>query len=415
MLYICNVKYINTMLKDVLKALVASQQEWLAPGDKEIEREQYDSFLSLPPFVYIITGVRRAGKSTFLKQIMRRQNSLNYFNFEDSRAVDFQISDFLLLEEIFENINGNNQMIFFDEIQNVEGWERYVRDAVDRKKTILITGSNARLLSRELGTKLTGRHLDFEMFPFSYPEFLTFTGTSRGQESFISFLTHGGFPGYLQIGKAEMLSTLVTDILYRDIFSRYNLRNQEVYSKIVRFLLSNVSKEVSFNNIKNTFELGSATSAMDFLHYLTDSYLLFLVPMYHSSLKVQARNARKVYAIDQGLVHFYSASASPDNGRLLENTVFLELRRRGYEVWYFKGKRECDFIYRGKDNSISAIQVCWEVNSANEKRETEGLSEAMHQLGLQQGSIFTYNQEDQLVKEGKLINIVPVWKWITEI
>jgi uncharacterized protein len=403
------------MLKDVLKALVASQQEWLAPGDKEIEREQYDSFLSLPPFVYIITGVRRAGKSTFLKQIMRRQNSLNYFNFEDSRAVDFQISDFLLLEEIFENINGNNQMIFFDEIQNVEGWERYVRDAVDRKKTILITGSNARLLSRELGTKLTGRHLDFEMFPFSYPEFLTFTGTSRGQESFISFLTHGGFPAYLQIGKAEMLSTLVTDILYRDIFSRYNLRNQEVYSKIVRFLLSNVSKEVSFNNIKNTFELGSATSAMDFFHYLTDSYLLFLVPMYHSSLKVQARNARKVYAIDQGLVHFYSASASPDNGRLLENTVFLELRRRGYEVWYFKGKRECDFIYRGKDNSISAIQVCWEVNSANEKRETEGLSEAMHQLGLQQGSIFTYNQEDQLVKEGKLINIVPVWKWITEI
>ena len=402
------------MLKDVLKSIVKSQQEWLAPGDKEIEREQYDRFLSLPPFVYIITGVRRAGKSTFLKQIMRMQNSLNYFNFEDSRSVEFQLSDFLLLEEIFEILNGNNQMIFFDEIQNVEGWERYVRDAVDRGKTVLITGSNARLLSRELGTKLTGRHLDFEMLPFSYSEYLRFIGASKGQESFISFLTHGGFPGYLQIGKEEMLSTLVTDILYRDIFSRYNLRNQEAYSKIVRFLLSNVSKEVSFNNIRNTFELGSATSAMDFLHYLTDAYLLFLVPMYHSSLKVQARNARKVYAIDQGLVHFYSASVSPDNGRLLENTVFLELRRRGNEVWYFKGKRECDFIYKGKDNSFSALQVCWEVNSVNEKRETDGLSEAMLQLGLQQGCIITYNQEDQLIKDEKLIKLIPAWKWIAE-
>jgi hypothetical protein len=403
------------MLREVLKSIVESQREWLAPGDKEIEREQYNRFLSLPPFVYIITGVRRAGKSTFLKQIMRRQISMNYFNFEDSRVVEFQISDFLLLEEIFETINGNSQIVFFDEIQNVEGWERYVRDAVDRKKTVLITGSNASLLSRELGTKLTGRHLDFEMFPFSYPEFLSFSGTSQGQESFISFLTHGGFPGYLQIGKEEMLSTLVTDILYRDIFSRYNLRNQEAYSKIVRFLLSNVGKEISFNNIKNTFELGSATSAMDFLYYLTDSYLLFLVPMYHSSLKVQARNARKVYAIDQGLVHFYSASASPDNGRLLENTVFLELRRRGNEIWYFKGKRECDFIYRNKDNSISAIQVCWEVNPANENRETEGLSEAMNILGLLKGCIITYNQEDQLVKDGKLIKLVPAWKWITDI
>jgi len=414
MLYICNVKYTIKMLKDVLKSIVESQQEWLAPGNKEIEREQCDRFLSLPPFVYIITGVRRAGKSTFLKQIMRRQNSLNYFNFEDSRSVEFQISDFLLLEEIFENLNGNSQMIFFDEIQNVEGWERYVRDAVDRKKTVLITGSNARLLSRELGTKLTGRHLDFEMFPFSYTEYLSFTGVSQGQESFISFLIHGGFPGYLQIGKEEMLSTLVTDILYRDIFSRYNLRNQEAYSKIVRFLLSNVSKEVSFSNIKNTFELGSATSAMDFLHYLTDSYLLFLVPMYHSSLKVQARNARKVYAIDQGLVHFYSASASPDNGRLLENTLFLELRRRGNQVWYFKGKRECDFIYKDKRNKYSAMQVSWEVNPTNEKREIDGLFEAMQQLELKEGCIITFNQEDQITMDGKLIKLIPAWKWIAE-
>jgi hypothetical protein len=251
------------------------------------------------------------------------------------------------------------------------------------------------------------------MFPFSYAEFLRFTEKTAGKDSFSDFVANGGFPGYLQTGKKELLSTLVTDILYRDIFSRYNLRNQDAYSRIVRFLLSNVSKEVSFNNLKNTFELGSATSAMDFLRYLTDAYLLFLVPLYHTSLKVQARNARKVYAVDQGIVSFYSISASPDYGRLLENTVFLELRRSGREVWYFKGKKECDFVCRDKTNLYSAIQVSWEVNAQNEKRETEGLLEAMQQLDLQEGLIITFNQEDQLIKEGKQINIVPAWKWIS--
>ena len=302
--------------------------------------------------------------------------------------------------------------MFFDEIQNISGWERFVRDAIDRKKTVVITGSNAKLLSRELGRKLTGRHLDFEIFPFSYREFLAYLNLTHGANSFLSFISDGGFPGYLSMGKKEVLSTLVSDILVRDIFSRYNLRNQDVYSRIVQFLLSNTGKEISFNNLKNTFEVGSASSIMDFLNYLTDAYMLFLVPRYDTSLKVQARNPRKVYAIDQGLVNFSSVSGSPDRGRLLENTIYLQLRRSGFEIWYFKGKKECDFIYRQNKNLFSAIQVSWQVEQQNEKREVEGLLEAMNQLNLTEGTIITFDQEDKFHKDGKVIRLIPGWKWM---
>jgi predicted AAA+ superfamily ATPase len=400
------------MLKDVLKSILLSQQEWLIPEEKEIPREQLAKFSSLPPFAYLLTGVRRSGKSTLLKQLMRHHGSLNYFNFEDSRTAGFEVSDFRILEELFSELTGSEPILFFDEIQNIPGWERFVRDAIDRKKTVVITGSNANLLSRELGTKLTGRHLDYEVFPFSYREFLAYFQFVSAADSFLSFISEGGFPGYLRLGKKEVLSTLVSDILVRDIFSRYNLRNQEIYRQIVQFLLSNTGKEISYNNLKNTFEVGSASSIMDFLHYLMDAYLIFLVPRYDTSLKVQARNPRKVYAIDQGLVNFSSVSGSPDRGRLLENAVYLHLRRSGQEVWYFKGKKECDFICKEKKNTFSAIQVSWEVGQQNEKREVEGLLEAMYQLNLTEGTILTFDQEDSFVKEGKTIRLIPGWKWM---
>lgn len=402
------------MLKEVLRSIILSQQAWLTEEEREIPRKQLQDFESLSPFGYFLTGVRRSGKSTLMKQIMRQHGSVNYFNFEDSRTAGFELDDFLKVEEIFSENTGDNKWLFFDEIQNIQGWERYIRDAIDRKKTVVITGSNARLLSRELGTKLTGRHLDYEVFPFSYKEFLSFYKIPAGADSFATFTTKGGFPGYLNIGNQEMLSTLVSDILIRDIFSRYNLRNQEVYRMMVQFLLSNIGKEISFNNLKNVFEIGSASSVMEFMNYLVDAYLIFLVPRYDTSLKVQAKNPRKVYGIDQGLVSFSSVSGSPDPGRLLENTVFLELRRLRKEIWYFKGKKECDFIYRDSNNWFSAIQVSMELGQQNEGREIEGLVEAMDKLNLSEGSIITFDQEDQITKNGKTIRLMPGWKWMSE-
>ncbi|MBN3035643.1 MAG: ATP-binding protein [Bacteroidales bacterium] len=403
------------MLKETLKSIILSQQEWIVAEEREIPREQLGSLKSLPPFTYILTGVRRSGKSTLLKQLMRHCGSLNYLSFEDSRTAGFEVMDFRIIEDIFSEVSGSNHMLFFDEIQNVPGWERYVRDALDRKKTIVITGSNANMLSRELGTKLTGRHLDFEVFPFSFREFLAFFNEIASATTFSSFISEGGFPGYLCMGKKELLSTLVTDILVRDIFTRYHLRNHDAYRRIVQFLLSNTGKEISFNNLKNTFEIGSASSVMDFLNFLTGAYLVFLVPLFHTSLKVQARNPRKVYAIDQGLVDFSSVSGSPDRGRLLENTVFLYLRRAGHKIWYYKGRKECDFIVRVGQKEHLAIQVSWQVDQQNEKRETEGLLEAMNSLNLDEGMIITFDQEDLLRKNGKTIRLIPGWKWMSEI
>lgn len=262
------------MLKEVLKSIILSQQEWIVPDEREIQREQLDRYSILPPFTYIITGVRRSGKSTLLNQIMRLHSSNNYFNFEDSRTAGFELADFIIIEELFLELFGNNSMLFFDEIQNVAEWERYIRAAMDKKKTVVITGSNAKLLSKELGTKLTGRHLDYEVYPFSFEEFLLYFNLTASKDSFLSFLTKGGFPGFLNIGKAEMLSALVLDILIRDIFARYNLKNFDVYRKIVQYLLSNTGKEVSFNNLKNTFEIGSANSVMDFMNYLMEKIII---------------------------------------------------------------------------------------------------------------------------------------------
>jgi predicted AAA+ superfamily ATPase len=297
--------------------------------------------------------------------------------------------------------------MFFDEIQNINGWERYVRHATDQKKIVIITGFNASLLSKELGTKLTGRHLDFEIFPFSYNEFLLFRGLPDSIDVFQDYMLNGGFPEYLKKNRGEVLSTLINDILNRDIFVRHALKNTEAYRQITRYLFSNVSKEVSFNNIKNTFQLGSATSVMDFLGYLTDAYLFFLVPRFDYSLKVQAVNPRKVYGIDTGLVNLNSVSSSPDYGRLLENYVFLELRKKKNDIYYFRKNRECDFISRSVKGDYSAIQVSWQVSSENEKREVEGLLEAMDYLNLKEGSIITFNQEDQINVDGKTIRLVP--------
>jgi predicted AAA+ superfamily ATPase len=402
------------MFKSELKSIVLSQQEWLSPEINDIKREKMDNLTTLFPFSFFLTGVRRSGKSTLLKQLMQFHGARNFLNFEDSRITDFEITDFLLLEDIYSELFGDNKIFFYDEIQNVSGWERYVRDAVDRKKVIVLTGSNARLLSRELGTKLTGRHLDYEVFPFSYREYLTFSQTDPRQDSLLKFIVQGGFPGYLKTENKELLSMLVSDILLRDVFTRYHLRNIEIYKRILQFLLSNTGKEVSFNNLKNTFELGSANSVMEFLNYLIDAYLIFLVPRWDTSLKVQAKNPRKVYAIDQGLVNFSSVSGSPDLGRLLENTVFLELRRKGLEIWYFRGKKECDFIYRDPDKKLHAMQVCWQVSSSNQIREINGLVEAMDAIVVEEGIILTFDQEDLIKVQEKSIRIIPAWKWLVD-
>jgi uncharacterized protein len=403
------------LLKETLKEIVKSQKKDLEKLTHGIPRSVTPQINLNLPFAIIISGIRRCGKSTLLRQIMKQTGGIYYFNFEDPRATGFETQDFQKLDEIFREEYGESDCYFFDEIQNVQKWELFVRGQLDKNRHFLITGSNASLLSKELGTKLTGRHLKQELFPFSYTEFLKFCAQTRCVESFEMYLHKGGFPEYLTYSRNEILQELFNDIIMRDIVVRHKLRSSKAIKELALFLLSNVGAEFSYNNLAKTFGLGSTNTAVAFVSYLEDSYLLFTIPKFSYSLKKQAVNPKKVYVIDNGFADVNSVSFSSNKGRMLENTVFLDLRRSGKEIFYFKGKSECDFVVREKTKVTQAIQVCYDLNEDNKEREIDGLMEALETLGLSEGLILTFNQEDNLIIRDKKVVVLPAWRWSKEL
>ena len=360
--------------------------------------------------VEVISGVRRCGKSTFLKQIMLQYSELAYFNFEDSRIFGFEVGDFQKLDEV---IGSGKTAYFFDEIQNVQAWEIFVRQLHDRGEKVYITGSNASFLSKELGARLTGRYIGHELFPFSYPEYLLFKGKENNSSSYEDYLQNGGFPEYLDSEKTEILQSLLKDIVYRDIAIRYNIKNTRSLMDITLFLISNVGKEFTFNSIRNNFSIGSANTVSDYLTWLQDSYLFFFLPRFSWSLKASAVNPRKVYAVDNGMVNANSLSFSKDKGRLLENAVYIHLRRIYSSIFYFREKGECDFVVFKNDQSVILIQVCLEVHGENKDREINGLAEAMEFFKLSEGTIVTLNQSDTIILNSKQINLIPGYLFMT--
>ncbi len=396
--------------KDVLKEIVASQKGELESADIGVEREILKNVDLRIPHAAILSGVRRCGKSTLLKQIIRSVKTFCYFNFEDQRALDFEISDFEKLNEIFKEKYGDCDFYFFDEVQNVQGWERFVRRMQDSGKKFVITGSNASLLSRELGTRLTGRHISYELFPFSYSEMLKLTMKRPSRESLEFYIKNGGFPEFLKYGKIEVLQELLSNIIARDIVTRYGLKNAKMIKEIAIYLLTNVGKEFSLTKLTKHFSLGSVNTLKSYVSYFEDSYLLFTIPKFDYSYKKQVVNPKKAYSIDTGLSNANSASFSEDKGRALENTVFLGLRKKYKDVFYFRERGECDFLTRERGEITQAIQVCLELNEDNKQREISGLEEAMQKFGLKKGLIVTLDQEDRLGK----IEIKPAWKWLLE-
>lgn len=391
------------VLKETLRLIVREQQE---KSDLGMPRTAAKNISLHPSFATVITGIRRAGKSTLLRQLMAKERHPAYFTFEDPRTIAFQVEDFLKLEEVFQE-EGLTGPLFFDEIQNVPQWERYIRRILDKKITCCLTGSNASLLSRELGTKLTGRHLSYELFPFSYPEYLTFTKQKAGLPSFHSYVQQGGFPEFLRLPKKQVLQELFQDILLKDIVVRYQLRDQQQLQALMIDLLSNVAKQFSYNKLAQAYHL-AVNTVISYIAYFQDSYLLFTLPLFSSSPRKQAVNPKKAYAIDPGFILANSVSFSDDEGRILENMSFLHLRRTNKNLFYFKGKGECDFLVREGNKIIAAVQVCSRVTEENKERELGGLSEALATFGLSQGIIITEDQEDRIGN----VRLVPAWKWM---
>ncbi|MBI2076427.1 ATP-binding protein [Candidatus Woesearchaeota archaeon] len=398
--------------RETLKEVIISQREFLNKSEQGTLRERKEEIKIEDSFVIIITGIRRCGKSTFLNQILKKQKRGYYLDLEDPRLEGFELSDFNKVEAIMKEIYGGGGIYFFDEIQNISRWEKFIRYLTDKKERIIITGSNATLLSRELGTKLTGRHLQVEMFPFSFVEFLDMKAKAPSIKSFEEYLYKGGFPEYLKKENPSILHQLLSDVVMKDIAVRFGIKNTNILNKIAVYLISNAGKEFSHNSIKKIFEIKSVQSVIDYVSYFENAYLVFTIPRFSYSYRKQQVNPKKVYSIDNGFSYNNSASFSKDMGKMLENVVFLGLRRKFKDIFYFQEKNECDFVVKEKEKVTSAIQVCFDFNEETKNREISGLISALNEFKLKTGLILTYNQDDEFLVDDKKIIVKPVWKWL---
>ena len=396
------------ILKSQLEQVVDKQLEWIRNTNKDVAREQAETVNSTAGFASIITGIRRCGKSTLMKQIMSRykKDDTLYLNFDDIHLSSFEKDDFVRLYSLIEERKA--KILFFDEIQLVSGWEVFIHQLLREDYRVYITGSNASMLSAELGTHLTGRHLSTELFPFSYAEYLKFSKRRRGKDSFISYLTDGGMPEYLSTHDSRVPLSMVDDILVRDIAIRHGVRNIEPMKRLAVYLLTNVAKPFSGNRLTSVIGDVSTSTVLDYVDYMRDAYLIDTASQYTTNIRATVRNPKKVYAIDTGIVCCVSLSQTGDLGRLLENYQFLQLRKRAKgKVYYYRGKGECDFVVTGVDNNPKELyQVCLQLTEDNMRREIDGLREAMRALHLQEGTIVTLANEDNLNVEEGVIHIV---------
>lgn len=414
--------------QELLRHLIIQQKSQIEKGGVFVERSILKQVLDgfSDNRVLILTGIRRCGKSTLLKQIMRIKSRYCYVNFEDERLLGFQAEEFERLNEVLIEVYGAPVTYFFDEIQNIDKFETFVRRLQDEGKKVVITGSNASLLSKEFGTRLTGRYKLFEVYPFSFAEFLRFKKITVKDSVYIAeekvklitafskYAESGGMPEYLRNQDSEYIKTLYDNIIYRDIIARYSIRRQRLVRELVGILASSISLPFTYNSLKNSLGLKNAITVKEYITYLSGAYLFFELLRFDYSVKKQLNSPRKCYIVDTAFSILGGFSLSPNKGRLLENIVYIELRRRGNEVFYYSGTRECDFILKDGRKISGAIQVCHELNDENIGRETEGLLEAMAALDLQEGIILTSDQQE-LRKYGKATIIVkPVWKWLLE-
>jgi len=393
-----------------------------AIDEQDLERSQRmgqlrDALTSLPVvdrFATIVTGVRRSGKSTILNQWLAHYDGVSVaLHFDDLRLASFATSDFSLLDAIVAARHAD--AVILDEIQNVPEWERYVASALDRGRKVLVTGSNAKMLSRELGTKLTGRHLNFELYPFSYAEFLKFTQGEAGSASLKDYLLTGGFPSYVQTRRREVLAELFNDILYRDIVVRYGLKDATPIRRLATYLLGHVGCRFSPSRLKDSIHVSSPRTVLDYFGYLEETYLTERISQFADSPKARLSSQKKVYACDTGLVSAVEPHDEANIGRKLENLVYLTLRNKDDVLSYYRHEAddsECDFLVEHRDNTFEVVQVAWQLTPDNEAREIAGAVHVMERFGIKESILVTADQSDLINQNGKLIRVMPAYEYL---
>ncbi len=397
-------------------------------------------------FIITITGPRRAGKTYFCFQLINQliskeisKDNILYINFEDNKLLGAESKDLdKLLEAFFElsQINKKQKIyLFLDEIQITKNWDSWVRTINDVRKDIqiVLTGSSSKLLSKEISTKLRGRVLNYEIFPLSFKEILNWKNIKYDVKTvsyskdrieikklFSSFILNGGYPAIISqnLQKENVLQSYYDSMIFKDVIERYKIEDVNKLKALANLLFESVSKEMSYSKLANKLNLIgfkiSKNTVIEYLSYFEDAYLFFQNLKYEYSLAKQLGSIKKIYCIDNGLLNTVSFKFSDDLGKLLENLVFIELRRRNKQIYYSRKNYECDFLIVRKNKVSLAIQVTKKLNDENEKREVNGLLEVMKEYKLTEGILLTEEQEEERTIEGKKIKIIPIWKWLLE-
>lgn len=382
------------------------------------------------PEVLVITGIRRCGKSTLLRQIQQQLAERDYYiNFDDERLINFTTDDFQSLNEVMHTEFGEQHTYYFDEIQNIKGWERFVSRLYNTGNKVFVTGSNANMLSRELGTLLTGRHVTKELYPFSFAEFLahkqhtfkrsdlrTTNGRAKLNRLFTEYLSMGGLPQYISSGNTAFLKSLYSDIVFRDVIVRNGIASESSLREMIYYLASNVTHPFSYNSVAKQIGVKSMETIRDWVSYLEQTYMIRSLNKYAPKVGIQMRSPKKVYFIDNALASQVGFNLSKNLGAWLENAVAIELQRRGADFYYHLQKHECDFIVRTGYSVTQALQVTAAMdNHKTRKRELNGIIEAMDAYGLQQGLIITLDSHETItLDDGRTIEIMPCWQWMLE-
>lgn len=417
------------MQSDNLKQILIDQKDNFNRKRPLIERDiDLTTFLKTVQVV-VIAGVRRCGKSSLLYLIKEKlelaEQDYCYFNFDDERIIpQTSILDQIYLAHL--ELYKTEPVFFFDEIQNVPNWEKFVNRIHEKGLKVYVTGSNANLLSSEIATSLTGRNKTITLFPFSFAEYLKCRGKSIDvkkvsskaksmiQGEFQEYMKLGGFPLVVQEEDLELLNQYFQDILYRDIIARYRISQVNELKQIALYLASNSGKLFSYSTLQNIAGVKSTSSVKSYLDYLEHSYLFFYLKKFDYSVKKQIMNSRKVYAIDPAVCNRLGFRFSENKGRILETIIFLQLLRMRLEVFYHSGKKECDFIVQEGLEITSAIQVAYELSDINVKREVDGLLEAMKAYGLEKGILITADNQVKGEEIPDQIEVILAWKWLID-
>lgn len=379
------------------------------------------------PMIKLITGPRRVGKSTYAL-LMLQGKSFAYLNFDDNLLLSAWDEELVMrtLDEVYPNY----EFLLLDEVQNLKDWDVWVSKLYRRGKNLVITGSNAKMLSGEMATVLTGRYLQVEMLPFSLTETIEWKGANINSISNAKqaeavaiaddYLRNGGYPETIDMRSItrNYLSTLFDSIIWKDVAKRHNIRNITDLNNIALYLLSNFCNPLSANDIAKELSMTSVTTTRKFMDYLHEPYLFYYLPRFNNKLKLMKKAASKVYVIDNGFVAAKAFNLSEHLGRLLENEVFVELLRQGYQVetslFYYRSRndREVDFVTRQGTHINQLIQVCYDMTSPKtEKREVSSLIECAGELKCNNLLIITNNKEREIHTDGYNIKVIPFIKY----